>query len=405
MGKNYKIGSEEQQAYLRDYNYSPKGYGFFEPGVVATDSKDFVAYNIAKSFYQVYPEVFNIPYVAKKTGLKEDDIKKRLKKMYEKNQIMLVFNPCVSIMGWGLYYWVVKLKKNTSKEQRGKLTAWFQENDQICTGYCMEEGGDFDYYNGNHMRNIDNLVCGVLDKFRNEDFIEYVHITPIRRCVRESHVNQFDSKEDYRRYFWSEEQMKKVLKIQKKMDKADFAIIDALNNTKSIGDMFDYEVLAKLSGLDAKEMKEDLCRVVDKEKSMLPMIYFNYMALDLKMHFFLVRFFANTPTYRSEQIVDELTTLPDFENIFDFGDAQHNVILSAYEDITDLEKIRKKILSYGEVSEVLEATSKRQFRRWTCRLDGQNGLWEECVFTDDILQDRTRKEETTCCECLKKEDK
>lgn len=404
MGKTYKIGTEEQQEYLRKYNTTSKGYGFCEPGIVATDSKDFVAFQVAKSFYQTYPEVFNLAYIAKKTGLKKEEIAKRIKTMYEKNQIMLVFNPAVEIMGWGLYYWVVKLKPTATKEQREALTKWFQENDQICTGYAMEEGGDFDYYNGNHMRNIDNLVCGVLDEFRHQDFIEYVHITPIRRCIRESHVNQFDSLHSYRGYFWSEEQKKKVLEIQKEMDAHDFAIIDAINNTASIGDMFDYDVLAKLSGLDAKEMKEDLCRVVDKEKSMLPMIYFNYMAIGLKMHMFLVSFFPNTPTYRSEEIADELTEMSEFENIFDFGDAQHNLILSAYEDITDIDALRAKIQSYGEVADILEATSHRQFRRWTCRLDGENGYWEECVFTDDIMQDRTKKEGPVCPACKKEEE-
>lgn len=33
MGKNYKIGTEESQAYLRDYTFAPKGYGFLEPRV------------------------------------------------------------------------------------------------------------------------------------------------------------------------------------------------------------------------------------------------------------------------------------------------------------------------------------------------------------------------------------
>ena len=140
MEKQYKIGTDEQQAYLKDYNIAPKGCAFLEPGVVAKDAKEFVAFNIAKSFYQVYPEVFNL--------------------------FMLVSNSYVGIMGFGLYYWVVKLKKDTTKEEREELTKWFQENDQICTGYMMEEGGDFDYFNGNHMRNLDNLIYGVLDKFR-----------------------------------------------------------------------------------------------------------------------------------------------------------------------------------------------------------------------------------------------
>lgn len=391
MEKQYKIGTDEQQTYFKDYNIAPKGYGFLEPGVVAKDAKEFVAFNIAKSFYQVYPEVFNLSFISKKVGLSEDEVKKRIKRMYDEKLIMLVSNSYVGIMGFGLYYWIVKLKEGTSKEEREELTKRFQENDQICTGYMMEEGGDFDYFNGNHMRNLDNLIYGVLDKFRFNKCVEYVHILPIRRLVRESHVNMFDCKENYRHYFWSDEQMKNVLKIQKVMDKYDFAIIDAINNAGSVGDMFDYDVLAKLSGLDAKEMKADIMKIVDEQKTIIPMIYLNYAKLGLKQHFFLVSLFQNTPTYRAEQICDELAKDPSFENIFDCADGHHNFVLSAYEGITDLVKIREKILGFGEVIEVLEANSPRQFRRWTCRLDDKNGLYEECIFTDDVLLDRSKE--------------
>ena len=113
--KQYRIGTDEQQAYLRDYNFPPKGYGYLEPGVVSTDSNDFVAFQVAKSFYQVYPEVFNLAYIEKKTGIKKAEIKKRLSRMYRDHEIMLVFNPAVSIMGWGLYYWIVKLKKTATR--------------------------------------------------------------------------------------------------------------------------------------------------------------------------------------------------------------------------------------------------------------------------------------------------
>lgn len=349
MEKQYKIGTDEQQAYLKDYNIAPKGCAFLEPGVVAKDAKEFVAFNIAKSFYQVYPEVFNLPYIAKKVGLTAEEVGKRIKRMYDEKLFMLVSNSYVGIMGFGLYYWVVKLKKDTTKEEREELTKWFQENDQICTGYMMEEGGDFDYFNGNHMRNLDNLIYGVLDKFRTNRCVEYVHILPIRRLVRESHVNMFDCKEDYRHYFWSDEQLKNVLKMQKKMDKYDFAIIDAINNCASVGDMFDYDVLAKLSGLDAKEMKTDIMKIVDEQKTIIPMIYFNYASLGLKLHFFVVSLFQNTPTYRVEQICDELAKDPSFENIFDCCDGHHNFVLSAYEGITDIDKIREKYLAMARL--------------------------------------------------------
>lgn len=392
MSKKYLIGTDEQQAYMQDYNWNLKGYAYFEPGVVSTDHKFYSAFNVAKSFYQVYPEVFNIKYIKDKVGLEEEEIKKRIKRMYDKHQIMLVKNSCVSAMGFGLYYWVVKLKDNISDDDRNRIVTWMQDNDQICTGYVMDKGGEFDFYNGNHMRNIDNLIGGVLDKFRFDPCVDYVHICPIRRLVRESHVNQFDAKDDVRKYFWDKDQLSALLKMQNEMDEYDFAIIDAINNVDTVADMFDYDALAKLSGLDAQEMKDDFVYLVEKTNTVIPMVYFNYRALGLKMHFFLVSMFDNTPTYRREQICDELAKMAEFENIFEFADAHHNLILSTYEDITDIQKIKDKLLSYGEVTEVLEATSSRQLRRWTCRLDAENGLWEECVFTDDLLQDRSRDE-------------
>ena len=44
------------------------------------------------------------------------------------------------------------------------------------------------------------------------------------------------------------------------------------------------------------------------------------------------------------------------------------------------------------------------YRRWVCRLDEQNGYWEECVFTDDFLEDRTDKNAPEYCPILKKEE-
>lgn len=399
----YMIGSDEQQAYLNDYNWNVKGYSFFEPGVVSTDHKFYSAFNVAKSFYQIYPEVFNLPYIAAAVGLKQEDVKARLKKMYDNRQIMLVKNSCVDVLGFGLYYWIVKLKEGLGEEQRQEFVDWMQNNDQICTGYAMDAGGDFDFFNGNHMRNLDNLLGGVLDKFRFRDEVAYVHICPVRRLVRESHVNQFDAKENFRKYFWSAEQKQKLLALQTAMDSYDLAIIEAINNTESVADMFDYDVLAKLSGLDAEEMKKDFVYLVEQTKSVIPMVYFNYRALGLKMHFYLVSMFQNTPTWRSEQICDELSLMPEFANIFDFADAHHNLMLSCYEEITDLDKIKAKLQSYGEIGEILEASSSRQLRRWTCRLDDENGLWEECVFTDDVLQDRTVNTGVICPAC--KEEK
>ena len=392
MSKLYKIGTPEQQEYLRAYNFAPKGYAFLEPGIIGSDAKEFVAFNIAKSFYQVYPEVFNLSYVEKATGIKPAEAKKRLKRLYDEKMIMLVKNSCVGIMGFGLYYWVVKLTPNATPEERKEITDFFQNNDQICTGYPMLPGGDFDFFNGNHMRNLDNLIYGVLDKFRSKPYVEYVHLCPVRRLIRESSVNQFDAKEGFRHYFFGADEAKKAASLKRGMDEKDFAIIEALNNSPTVAELFDYDVLSELSGLKADEMREDLVKAVDHDKAVIPMIYLNYRALGLHQRFYLVSLFENTPTWRSEEIADELAKDGRFVNFFDFADAHHNYMLSVYDELVDTAEIRERLLAYGEVKEVKEALSERQFRRWTARLDSENGLYEECIFTDDVLLDRSQED-------------
>ena len=96
------------------------------------------------------------------------------------------------------------------------------------------------------MRVLDNLLCGVIEPIRRNRWVESIHLCPIRRDVRESHVNLWDApKADYRRYLWSDAQKTNFLNSQNEMDATDFAIIDILNNVTSIEDFFDYEVLGR----------------------------------------------------------------------------------------------------------------------------------------------------------------
>lgn len=392
---HYTLGSDQHQAWMKDYFFAPRGIGFVEPGTVGLDSAEFSAYNVAKSFYQNYPEVFNLAYVSEKTGIAPDEIKTRLKRMYDEHIIMFVMNPAVAVYGWGLYYWVVKLKDDASPEVKKKLSEWFQNKDDICTGYETE--GDFDYFNGNHMRVLDNLLADVIAPWRDMPEVEYVHLCPIRRDVRESNVNMWDAHGDgYRKFVWGKEQISALMKAQDLIDAKDFAIIDAINNTETVGDMLDYDVLANLSGLDAAQMKRDFMEICDNRRFIVPMIYLNHMKLGLKMKMYLVRMFQNVPSYRKSQLVDELSDMPEFNNIWEFSDSFYDVMLSSFSDLTDTEALRKMLEGYAEIEEVQVADSPRQFRRWVARLDDQNGFWEECIFTDDFLQDRTAEE---CVKC------
>ena len=394
--KQYILGSEEHQAWMKDYFFAPRGIGFSEPGTVGLDSAEFSAYNVAKSFYQNYPEVFNIPFIMEKTHLEAEDIKQRIKRMYDGHLLMFVMNPAVAVYGWGLYYWVVKLKDGTAPEVKEKLSAWFQNKDDICTGY--ETSGDFDYFNGNHMRVLDNLLSDVIGPWKDMEEVEYVHLCPIRRDIRESHVNMWDAHGDgYRQYLWGEAQMKQLLTYQNLMDANDFAIIDAINNCGSVANMLDYTVLAKLSGLDGEQMKKDFVEICDHRRFIVPMIYVNFMKLGLTMKCFLVRLFQNVPSYRKAQIGDELSDDPSFNNIWEFSDSFYDFMLTSYNEITEINALRNKLEGYGEIEEIKEADSSRQFRRWVARLDDENGYWEECVFTDDFLQDRTGNHDVKCC--------
>ncbi|NFH78955.1 AsnC family transcriptional regulator [Clostridium botulinum] len=398
--KNYELGTEERQGWMDNYFFRPRGIGFTENGTVPLDSAEMSAYNIAKSCYQIYPEVFNLNYISEVTKVEKEEIKKRIRRMYDEHLIMFVMNPATQVYGWGLYYWVVKLKEGTTKEQKAVLSKWFQDKDDICTGY--ETDGEFDFFNGNHMRVLDNLLSDVIAPWKENEYVDYVHLCPIRRDVRESNVNMWDVKCDgYRKHVWGKDQIKKLFEVQDKIDEIDFAIIDAINSTESIGDMLDYDVLAQLSGLDSETMKKDLIKIVDEKRIILPMIYLNFRALGLSMKMYLIRLFQIIPSARKAEIVDELSEIPELNNVLEFSDSLYDIMVTAYNELTDLDKIRDILDGYGEIEEIKEADTKRQYRRWVCRLDDENGYWEECVFTDDFLQDRTQYNTVRCCNSVR----
>lgn len=393
--KNYLLGTDQQQEWMRDYFFAPRGIGFAEPGTVGLDSAELAAHNVVKSFYQNYPEVFNLKYISKKVGIPTEEVKKRFKRMYDEHLIMYVMNPAVAVYGWGLYWWIVKLKDGTSPEFKKKLSNWYQNKDDICTGFETE--GDFDFFNGNHMRVLDNLLNDVIGPWKDLPEVESVRLCPTRRDLRDNNVNQFDAPGDgYRKFVWSKEQIDAFLKHQNKIDKTDFAIIDAINNTPSIADAYDFDVLSKLSGLDAAQMKKDIIEVVDKRRIIVPMIYVNFMKLGLSEQMFVVRMFQTTPSYRKSQIVDELSKIPEFNSICEFTDAYYDVMLQAYAEISDVEALRQKLISYAEIEDIKMARAPKLYRRWVARLDDENGFWEECVFTDDFNQDRTS---ANCIKC------
>ena len=158
------------------------------------------------------------------------------------------------------------------------------------------------------------------------------------------------------------------------------------------------ELEAEINGDICKlvQMKKDIVMCVDERKFMLPMIYINYRALGISMHMYLVRMFQNVPSYRKAEIVDEFSLMPEFVDILQFGDSFYDCMLTVYTEVNDVEAIRRMLEGYAEIEEVKVANSKRQFRRWVARLDDDNGYWEECVMTDDFLQNRLESGSVKC---------
>ncbi|WZL72321.1 AsnC family transcriptional regulator [Clostridiaceae bacterium 35-E11] len=399
---DYLLGTDSQLKWKQRYFFDPRGVGFLEPGVIPLDDAKMSAYNIAKSAYQIHPEVFNMEYLAKATGLDKKDIIKRMHRLYDEHLIMFVMNPATQVYGWGLYYWFVKLREGTSKEAKKKLSDWYQSKDDICTGYEME--GDFDFYNGNHMRVLDNLLADVIGPWKDNPEIEFVHICPIRRDVRESHVNMWDApKEAYRKVYWGKGQLEKLAKIQNKIDLTDLKLIEALNTERPVAQLFDFNVLSKISGLDPKDMLAGMKEVIEQKRILVPLFHLNSMKLNLTTHAFVIRIFQNIPCYRKTQIVDELSEIPEFNTIYEFSDSFYDIMLGAYNEISDIDALRNILSKYSEIEDIKEADINKMFRRWVCRLDEENGFWEECVFTDDFLENRTIKKSPIKCQFGKEE--
>lgn len=394
--KKYLLGTDEKQQWTKKYFFNPRGIGFLEPGGDASDSAAMSAFNIVKSSYQIHPDVFNMDYLTKTLSISKSEIMKRMSRMYDERLIMYAKNSSTQVNGWGLYYWIVKLREGTSAEAKEKLANWFQNKDDICTGYQTK--GDFDFINGNHMRVLDNLLTSIIEPWKHNPEVEYVHLCPVRRDIRESHVNMWDAPDDdYREFIIGDGQLEKLVKVQNKMDLTDLRIVAALNKKRPMEEVYDFNVLADISGLDPKDMLSSIKKIIETKRTFVPLFHINFANLGLTNHMFVIRTFQNIPCVRKAEIADELSKIKEFNTVIEFTDSFYDISVWAYNEVSDINALRNKLYSYSEIEKVLEADSDRQFRRWTCRLDDKDDYWEECVFTDDFLEDRTVKKNDCAC--------
>ncbi|MBE9467069.1 MAG: AsnC family transcriptional regulator [Bacteroidetes bacterium] len=378
---------------MQKYFFAPRGIAFAEPGIVALDNPKMSALNITKSSYQIRPEVFNLNWLSEATKVKKEELKKRLLRLYDEHLIILVLNGSVQVEGFGLYYWIVKLREGTSPKIKKEFGDWYQNKDEICSSWETE--GDFDFFNGNHMRVLDNLIWNVIMPLGQRPEVEYVHLCPIRRDIREDWLNMPDAPGGmYRQYSWGEEEEKNLLKCQDKLDATDIKIIKAINQKRPMKDYFDFKVLAEISGLDPKDMEEGIKDLIESKRIVVPLIYMNWQKMGLTHKMYLIKLSQIIPSWRKAEIADELAAIPEFNLVLEFTDSFYDIAVRACNQTTNVEKLLEKIQSYTEVETVKQSNMVKQYRRWVDRLDDHNGFWEESIFTDDFLQDYTvRKEE------------
>lgn len=98
----------------------------------------------------------------------------------------------------------------------------------------METEGFSDFFNGNHMRVLDNLLADVIGPWRNNPEVEYV-LCLSAEISGKSNVNMFDAPGDgYREFIFPEEQLDKLSEIQDQLDRDDLRIISALNKKRPV---------------------------------------------------------------------------------------------------------------------------------------------------------------------------
>lgn len=377
---------EDIRGYLRNY-WTASVFGTLEPFVA-----EFVAdptmggYNIAKSSYQTRPDVFNLAYLAKEVGISKDEVEKRLEKMINEHTIMLVQNPHTYAMGWALFSWLAKLRKGATPEQKEEVLNHIQNQDETCTAFVGK--GDFDFFGGNHVCTLDFLINEIIKPLEAFPQVESVYICPIARYVREEKVALWGAPKDtIREFFMTNEEIARLPKVQSYWDEVDVKIYCALNKKRPVEEFFDFSVLAEISGLKAEELQRRMKRYVEELPIMVPMVVPNWRRLGLTKHYFFVRLYRLMPTENKIAIVDELAKNPVWETIWQFTQSSFDIVLSAYNEINDIDKLREYIRSIPGVEEVREMDVYRATRRWTCRLDEEAGYWENCILTTDLGYD------------------
>ena len=367
-----------QASLWRDrYRLPPRGHGHIEPGMLDPGGQEMLAYRIAKAAYQQRPDVLNLAWLSKETGLAPGDIEDRIRSLYERRLLMLVSAPAVQVYGLGLYYWFGKFHAGTLHGVREQVLQSSRENDSIWSGYAAS--GAFDSLQGACVATLDQLIQDVLPEIAGSRY-EWIRLCPVARAVRSEHVNLWDAPaEKYRDCEWAAQEIEALSQRPAGLDKADIALFLALNRTRPMARYFDFRVLAELSGLDAAGLQNGIERAVEETRQLVPVWRLNWQKLGLTQTIFAVRLRRDLSVDVRSRLVDDLAANPEFHTIWQFSDAYYDLACIACTQTAGIPALRRRIEASAECDLVDEAEAHSQYRCWGCRQDDGSGMWEQSV--------------------------
>jgi len=351
-----------------------RGYSFRLPANIAEWSKVKVQLLIGTiQFAGANHDLINRETIAKDLNLGIDEVTKRVNKMYDDHLLLLPTDAALQTIGFGLFYMVVKLKKNVSPERKHEISIMIRDNDYICTSF--ETKGDYDFFMGAHIISIDNLYKNVLKSLYALPELEELTLLPVQRMLRQERINHWDMKNE----FWRETaiidgEFEKLEKIQKVLDKTDLQIIQTMMEKKDITEYLNVGFLSK-----KRESGEKLLHVLDEKRLFVCPVFLNWMKLNYQPYFFAVKFSDKMDSDRKMVLADELVeNYPEFNIALQVSDTSYDLFLGAYQGLSDIKDVKAILQSVDEIVKVSEMVATKQHRMWTVKMEEKN--WGECVM-------------------------
>jgi translation elongation factor EF-1beta len=344
-----------------------KGYRYVLPDTFELYFKDRAAMRINGYllFYATTADIFNVSNISREVKVNEEEVKRRLQRMFNDHLALLATNTPVQTIGFGLYFLCIKLGAD-DREKKNELFEKFLTDSHFCTGYETE--GDYDFYLGFHISSFDKLKELIYDNYIDET-MEKVHLLPVQRLLRQEGVNHWDLPASFfGEYSFNDKYYEKLREVQNKLDDVDLNIVKAINKKKPLEELFNVNFF--------KDVPPDIARgtlnKMYEKKGIVSVLFLNWMKLNYNPYLFLVRFKPATLTSKKMEIADELAKNHNLMMVMQHNDSYFDLSIMVYDKLLDVGKVRDKLRAIKEVEEIKEATCTRQTRVWTHRLDDKN---------------------------------